>query len=101
GPPSEREREWGHASTDKSRQSRPKPRRLSYNEQRELDALPERIAALERERDALQAESASADFYKASADRIHAVLEGIERTGHEPESALARWLELEDVHKGT
>ena len=41
-----------------------KPRKLSYKEQRELDALPDRIAALEAEQKALEAELADPALYQ-------------------------------------
>jgi ATP-binding cassette subfamily F protein uup len=76
---------------------RPRPRKLTYNEQRELEALPDRIAALEDERSRLEEEAASPEFYKSPADRIHAVLARIEQARHEHDEALARWLELEEL----
>jgi ATP-binding cassette subfamily F protein uup len=95
--PSERERGWGAASTDRSRPSRPKPRKLSYNEQRELEALPQRIAALEEEQQQLKNEAASADFYKSPADHIHGVLARIGAVHKELDAALERWLELDAI----
>jgi len=74
-----------------------KPRKLSYNEQREFDALPGRIAALEQEQQQLKDELASADFYKSPADRIHAVLARIEGVQMEIDVALERWLELDAI----
>ena len=71
------------------------PRKLSYHEQREIDALPGRVAALEEEQQRLREESASADFYKSPADHIHAVLARIEALQTELDAALERWLELD------
>jgi ABC transport system ATP-binding/permease protein len=88
-------------STEKSGQSRPKPRRLSYKEQRELEALPEQIALLEEEQKRLQGESHSPEFYKASADHIRTVLARIDAIGPELEALLDRWLELEQAAKST
>ena len=72
-----------------------RPRKLSYKEQRELEALPGRIAALEEEQARLKAEAASAEFYKSAADHIHAVLARIEAVDAELHAALERWMELE------
>jgi ATP-binding cassette subfamily F protein uup len=72
------------------------PRKLSYNEQRELESLPAHIEALESEQRRLRHESESADFYKESADHIRGVLARIEQVGQELETALARWVELEE-----
>jgi len=78
-------------------EKRARPRKLSYNEQRELEALPARIAALEEEQARLKDETASANFYKSPADHIHAVLARIESAQQEHDDALARWLELEEL----
>ena len=78
---------------------RPRPRRLSYNEQRELDTLPDRIAALEDEQKRLREESASADFYKSAADHIHSVLARLAAIAEELEQLLARWMDLEEVEE--
>jgi ABC transport system ATP-binding/permease protein len=76
---------------------RARPRRLSYNEQRELDALPEKIAALEEEQSRLKAESASVEFYKSPPDHIHGVLARIDAVHAELDTALARWVELDAI----
>jgi ATP-binding cassette subfamily F protein uup len=76
---------------------RPRPRRLSYNEQREFDSLPGRIAALEEEQGRLKDEAASTDFYKAPADHIHGVLARIDAVRLELDAALERWLELDSI----
>jgi ATP-binding cassette subfamily F protein uup len=74
----------------------PDPRRkLSYNQQRELEALPAHIEALEAEHQRLREESESAEFYKEGADHIRAVLARIELTNTELEAALARWVDLD------
>jgi ATP-binding cassette subfamily F protein uup len=71
-------------------------RKLSYNEQRELDALPSRIAALETEHAALKAEMEAGDFYKSGADRIHEVMTRLEAVAGELDSLLSRWVELDE-----
>ncbi|HXI30854.1 MAG TPA: ATP-binding cassette domain-containing protein, partial [Vicinamibacterales bacterium] len=70
-------------------------RRLSYKEQRELDALPERIEALESEQRQLNATVAGPDFYKETADRIHTALARVETLQQELSEAYRRWDELE------
>jgi ATP-binding cassette subfamily F protein uup len=71
-------------------------RKLSFNERRELESLPARIEALESEHARLQAEAASAGFYKESRQHIEQVLARIEALGPELEAAIARWVELEE-----
>jgi len=70
--------------------------KLSYNERREVEALPARIDALEAEQRALTAEMESPDFYKAGAERIDTVLTRLRTLGGELEVLLSRWLELEE-----
>jgi ATP-binding cassette subfamily F protein uup len=48
----------------------PKARKLSYKEQRELDALPREIEALEAEQHALAAKMSNPDYYKQSAETL-------------------------------
>jgi ABC transport system ATP-binding/permease protein len=71
-------------------------RTLGFREQRELEQLPDRIDALEREQAALRAEMESADFYKAGADRIRLVMSRLDEVTGELDDALARWIELEE-----
>jgi ATP-binding cassette subfamily F protein uup len=71
-------------------------RKLSFNEQRELASLPAHIEALEAEQQRLKGESESAEFYKSGAEHIRAVLARVEAVAEELETALARWMELEE-----
>ena len=70
-------------------------KRLSYNEQRELDALPAQIESLESEQRALHAQIAGPDFYKERADVIAAALDRSEALERELADAYARWDALE------
>jgi len=69
----------------------PPPRKLSYKEQRELEALPGRIQALEAEQAALAERLAGADLYQKEPQRVaelqarHAAIED------ELMAALERW----------
>jgi ATP-binding cassette subfamily F protein uup len=71
------------------------PVKLSYKEQRELEALPMRIEALETEERELNARVAGPDFYKEGGQAIAAALARLERLAHELGAAYARWHELE------
>jgi ATP-binding cassette subfamily F protein uup len=75
-------------------------KRLSYMEQRELDALPARIETLEHEHRAAQALVASPDFYKERADAIAAALARVEALEHELAAAYVRWDALESRQRG-
>jgi len=74
----------------------PLRRKLTFNDARELESLPARIEALEGEQARLQAEAASPEFYKESADHIRTVLARIEALGPELDVAVARWVELDE-----
>ncbi|MGB2714638.1 MAG: ATP-binding cassette domain-containing protein [Vicinamibacterales bacterium] len=77
-------------------ESSPAPRKLSYNEQRELASLPERIEAVEEEQRMLRSEMEAPDFYKAGAERIQTVMTRVEEAAREHDALLARWMELEE-----
>jgi ATP-binding cassette subfamily F protein uup len=70
-------------------------RKLSYNEQRELDALPARIEALEAEERALNERVAGPDFYKEGGAAIDAALARQAALAHELSAMYARWEELD------
>ena len=70
--------------------------KLTFKEQRELEALPALIERLEEEERALHQRAASPDFYKEGAGAIKAVLARTEETARERERAYARWLELSE-----
>jgi ABC transport system ATP-binding/permease protein len=80
---------------------RGRARKLSYKEQLELDALPERIAALEAEQARLRDEVASPEFYKSSKDHITTVLARIDAVQLELDAVLERWVELDTVRGAT
>ena len=71
------------------------PRKLSYKDQRELDALPAEIEGLETELAALQAHVSAADFYKEDADTVQSGLKALEAAEALLESRIERWGELE------
>jgi ATP-binding cassette subfamily F protein uup len=89
------ERGWGPASIEKSG-PRPAKKKLSFNEMREFESLPSRIETLEEEQAALRREMEADGFYKAGAERIHAVMERLTQIAAEHDALLARWVELEE-----
>jgi ATP-binding cassette subfamily F protein uup len=70
--------------------------KLSYKDQRELDALPERIQELEARIEALDETLAGPEFYTRPFEETHPVLQAREETSGELEGAMERWLELEE-----
>jgi ATP-binding cassette subfamily F protein uup len=69
--------------------------RLSYNDQRELVALPERIERLEAEISRMNEATAAPDFYREASDAIKATLAGLETAQEELVSLYTRWEHLE------
>jgi ABC transport system ATP-binding/permease protein len=68
-----------------------KSRKLSYKEQRELDALPARIEALEVEQKELGVLMASADFYAGDPVRVESAQMRYAQIDDELLQALERW----------
>ena len=75
-------------------------RKLSFKEQRELEALPARIEALEAEQARLGAAVAAPDFYRQPAAEIHAVMTRLDALPAEIEAAMQRWDQLDSIVSG-
>ena len=85
------------AATEEKGDSR--PRKLSYKERRELEALPGKIESLETERSELHAAMSDADFYRQPRDKIAAATDRLEAVARELEACYARWQLLESQAK--
>ena len=72
-----------------------KDRKLSYKQQRELEALPEKIEALELEQAELHRLMGDGNFYRQPSDKITAALERLEAIKNELEACYGRWQTLE------
>jgi ATP-binding cassette subfamily F protein uup len=70
-------------------------KRLSYKEQRELDALPQAIETLESEQAALQQTIGGPDFYRQDKAAIAAALATLDAIQQRLAAAYARWEQLE------
>jgi ATP-binding cassette subfamily F protein uup len=73
----------------------PRPPRRSYKEERELEALPARIEALEREQGELAMAMGQAAFHRGDPAEQARVRERLAALSAELEAAYARWEELE------
>ncbi len=85
-------------SAGKGRQKRQSPsarRRLTYREQQELIALPERIEALETEQASLHQAMADPAFYKKEESAIAEANSRLKEVEKELAAAYKRWEELE------
>jgi ATP-binding cassette subfamily F protein uup len=72
-----------------------KARRLSYKDQRELDALPGKIQLLEEEQHRLQADIGNPELFRQDPTRAGAALQRLDALARELETAYARWAALE------
>jgi ABC transport system ATP-binding/permease protein len=72
-----------------------KTRRLSYNDRRELAALPEKIQRLEAEQAQLQTAIADPNAFRGNDERGRAALQRLQSLTAELEEAYSRWDALE------
>ncbi len=70
-------------------------KKLSYNESRELDALPGKIEQMELEQKALEKKFSDPAFYSEPAEKIREARERFEAIESEILTLLSRWEELE------
>ena len=75
------------------------PKKLSYNEQRELDGLPDVIAQLERDIADSEQRMSQADFYAGDSEAVKRELEQYEAAKERLDRELERWTELTDKHE--
>ncbi|MFC1532697.1 ATP-binding cassette domain-containing protein [Thermodesulfobacteriota bacterium] len=81
----------------KRRKKKDSPRKLTFKEGKELEALPGRIEILEQEQKGLYDQMATPEFYKSPGDKISRAQARIEELRQELEEAYERWEELEDI----
>jgi ABC transport system ATP-binding/permease protein len=81
--------------TESKVDSKSAPRKLSYNEKRELEALPERIRILEEEQHQLTVQMESPAFYQQDGAVITQAVERLQELHEELSRLYQRWGELE------
>jgi ABC transport system ATP-binding/permease protein len=91
----EPERPAARRAPERERPPSEGPRRLGYKERQELEALPDRIAELERERASLEAVMGGAGFYLQGAQAMTGTVARAETVTREIERLYERWYELE------
>ena len=74
----------------------PQSKKLSYKEQRELDALPERIDSLEKELASIREALADGTIYRSDPAKAQSLTESLPLAEAELEAAVERWAELEE-----
>jgi ABC transport system ATP-binding/permease protein len=72
-----------------------KNRKLSYKERRELEALPQKIEALEVEQSELHKLMGDGDFYRQPGEKITAAMERLQALNNDLEACYTRWETLE------
>ncbi|AFP30633.1 ATP-binding cassette domain-containing protein [Marinobacter sp. BSs20148] len=101
-PDRQRDKQQKPESKSKSKpaaQSGTKPTavKISYKLKLELEQLPKTIERLEQEQKQLQGFIGSADFYANSAQKVDETLARLTAVGAELETAMDRWMELEEM----
>jgi ATP-binding cassette subfamily F protein uup len=77
--------------------ARAKARKLSFQERRELEAMPARIQLLEAEQGRLQATVSDPDLFRRNPPQAAAALQRLELISKELEAAYSRWDALESL----
>ncbi len=83
-------------SNNTSLRNAPRSKKLGFNEQRELDALPKTIEALEKQLIALQEQISGPRFYTQDHGLVQNVLDEFRATQEKIDQSMRRWTELED-----
>lgn len=73
----------------------PAKKKLSYKLQRELDAIPEQMDALETELEQLQQQVSDPEFYQQPHAHTEQVLQSLQTAEQKLDALLERWAELE------
>lgn len=93
-------KEQGHIGQEsKSEASTTRNKKLSYKDQRELDALPGLIDALETDQATLQDTINAPDFFGKPTEQTQPTLDKLNQIQSELENAYLRWDELESALK--
>jgi ABC transport system ATP-binding/permease protein len=89
------------ASAPPLKAARPRAPRLSYNEQRELAQLPEKIQRLEAEQAELNTRISDPDAFRRNHEASAAALRRLQVLAEELEAAYSRWDALESASLAT
>ena len=82
-------------AVEKAKPQKERARKLSFKEERELEALPDRIAALEQEQEQIHTTLADPEFYKNAGPEVVSLNARLEELDAELLAAYGRWEELE------
>jgi len=82
-------------AAEKGKPQKERARKLSFKEERELEALPDRIAGLEAEQESIHTTLADPEFYKNAGPEVATLNARLEELDAELLAAYGRWEELE------
>lgn len=85
------------SAAEKAKPQKERARKLSFKEERELEALPDRIAGLEAEQESIHATLADPEFYKTAGPEVVTLNARLEALDAELLAAYGRWEELEGL----
>jgi ATP-binding cassette subfamily F protein uup len=80
---------------------RDRPRKLTFKEARELEALPERISGLEARQQAIHERLSDPDLYRSNAELVRELTAELSEVEESLAGAYARWEELDAVAEGS
>ncbi len=92
-----RAEEKPRAKADRGKEKPAGPRKLSYKEQKELEALPARIEQLEDEQAQIHTQLADPRLYQEAGDKVAQLKARLEALETELTAGYARWEELESI----
>ncbi len=78
-----------------------RPQKLSFNEKRELETLPDRIAALEAEQAGVHARLADPALYQRAAEEVAGLRKRLDELEVDIDEAMTRWAALEERAGGS
>ena len=70
--------------------------KLSFNEQRELEQLPEKIETLEQQQQEMELQISAADFYQQDQGQVKKILAEFDQLQKNLEETYNRWEELDN-----
>ena len=88
-----------HPFTENQPAPKTTSKKLGFNEQKELDAMPDLIATLEAEQAEITAKLAGGEIYHANAEQAKALQMRLTEIEAEIEQALEKWSDLESRNK--
>lgn len=97
----EKDKAKAKSSPGVAREKKDRGGQLSFKLQYELDQMPERIATLEHQVKRLESELADPDLYEKDPSAFARLSLQLDEASKTLDSSIARWLDLEELAKGT